>query len=347
MENVDKKARKDLSKESIITIIHTLKYLPEDEIFSTVNTYIYHSDIDISIEAIKALASASNGLAIPHLFHILDRGKLPQKIEAIRALSNLNLTSLIDDIIKYFSVFHEIEIKRELLEALNKLSPNNNQVIDLNFKILMDDDQDEIIKKTAVKGLIKSKNYAFLKQYLPNTSSIIVNESFRSLLREEDKEISNLLKQLSQRIENFANTTLGTFLSLYIIKVQNPDDAYVRDVIQGAEKETLIAFLQILDKELEGLSSYLLKRIYKALLLISWIDMDIEVLIGDLLKRLADIVRYRNLKIRDDLAKMVSVHLDVLMKRVKENHVTFKGATQREKLLHLLLAHLLELVKIH
>ena len=221
MNNSDKEVRTNLSKESIITIIHTLKFLPEDEIFSVLNTFIYHFDIDISIEAMRSLASATNGLVIPYLFYIIDRGKLQQKIEAIKTLSNLNLTSLVDDIIKYFSVFHEIKIKREIIKAVNKISPNSDQVVDLNFKILMDDDQDEILKKVAVKGLISSKKYSFLTQYLPNTSSVIANESFRNLLRVEDKAISNLLKRLSQHTENFSDTTLGTYLCLYIIKVQN------------------------------------------------------------------------------------------------------------------------------
>jgi len=331
-----------LHKESLITVISTLKHFPEETVFSILNSYFYNPDIDISIEAIRSAASASNGLAIPHLFTIIENGTNPQKIEAIRALSKINMSHLVTNLIKYFSVFNDSELRYELIKAVNELSPGNNQVAELNYGLLLDKDQDEILTKEAVHYPIRVGNFSFLTHYLPHASSSIQHEALINILKTNNTEISAFLKRLPLDINNLSETTLGIYLCAYVLKTSDPKGSYIRNIIQHAKKETILSFLGTLKKELGELSSLTLKGVLKILLSIPYLDREVESVTGDLIKQLIDIAKNRSSRIRDDFSMTTSGYLDALFKRVKENHISLKGAKEKEKFLHLLLAHLLE-----
>ena len=331
-----------LHKESLITIISALKNFPEEMVFSILNSYFYNPDIDVSIEAIRSAAFTSNGLAIPHLFTIMENGKIPQKIEAIRALARINISHLVTDLIKYFSFFHESEVRLELLRAVNELSPGNDQVAELNYGLLMDKDQDEAIIKEAVCYPIRVGNFSFLTHYLPHASSSIQNEAFNAILKTTNIAISAFLKRLPLDINTLSETTLGVYLCAYIVKTTAPNDSHIRNIIQLAKKETILSFLETLGKELEELPTLTIKRAFKTLLIIPYVDREVESVTGDLIKRLIDIVKNRYSRVTEDLIMTTSVQLDALFKRVKENHISLKGAKKKERFLHLLLARLLE-----
>ena len=72
-----------LNKETKITILSLLQFFYDEEVFTQLIREFYNSDLEISLAAIKASASLGNEIAIPHLYKILDKGKIEQKIEVI------------------------------------------------------------------------------------------------------------------------------------------------------------------------------------------------------------------------------------------------------------------------
>ena len=338
--DIDTDAR--IRKESSITIFSALKHIPDKRVFSLLNGYFYNSDTEISSAAIRAAASESNHSAVSHLFQLIERAKLPQKIEAAKALAVINDRSSVEGLIKYFPILSEVEVKKEILRAVNTIAPSNDRVAELNMGILMDEGYDNSFKEIVIQGLVGSGDFLSLSYHIPHAAPQVQNAAFKKILTSDSVDASLLLKRLEGYADTFSEVSLGLYLCGYLLKVRGPKINFMISLMQNAKTETLSTFLGALSGTMDQIPS--VKKVFRVLLLMPYGDADTEKLACKVLREVIDLTKRHSPRAISELVSLTSVYLDTLNKKIRESHLYIKGIKERSALLVILLAQLFERV---
>ncbi|MCD6122961.1 MAG: hypothetical protein J7K04_14080, partial [Spirochaetales bacterium] len=329
-----------LHKDSKITILALLKNFYDEEIFSLLIKEFYNQDIDISLAAIKASGSIGNEAAVSHLYQIIEKGKIEQKIASIKTLASIRAPSSINMLIKYFDLFEDKQIRNEIINAINTISPVNEKVQELNKSILLNPNADENLKINAVIGLMDSGNLNFLKPILEKASQNLLKTTFQHLLTINNPDSEDFIKYFQDKIRVFTPYTLGTYLAAFQLKTKNPQQTFIIEKLQQSDSRVFISFLVTLSS-LE-IKFFHPVRLFRLLLIAPYIDRETEAITGDLLIKLIEQIGKSSPHLLNELTVMTHAHLETIHAKIKKNYISLKGIRERDVLLKVLFSNLLE-----
>ncbi len=324
----------------MITILRTLKSFPEQRVFTVLNDYFFHPDNEISSEAMRSSAHRTNESAIPHLLHIVEGGKQAQKIEALQVLSSIHAPLVIEQLLNYFTMFEDGALKQELLKTMNAILPFQEKILELNRGVLTNNSDDEELCKIAIRGLITAEDFDFLDYYLLHAPQAVQLEAFQAVYSSQSKKVQMFLKKLESDAKNLAELARAAYLAAYHLRLQNPNTSFSLRLLADAPKQVYLTFVQLLNSHVE--SSVSPKGIYRYLLLLPFVDTEVEIIISEMIKKIL------NLKTRDtrgtsnELRSITTVHLDQVFRKVKENHISLRQVKKKEDLIPTLFASLIE-----
>jgi len=329
-----------LNKQGIITAISIMEHFPSEEISATIAGFIYDEDLDISIEAIQACAAIKESSSVNCLLEIVEKGKKLQKLEALRALSVIKAPNLEKELLKYYSVVTDPDVRGEIIDSLNKLCPGDSEVIELNRSILMDGGIDDKLKCSAVEGLTLGGDFSFLKNLILHTSSEVQSRIFQTISLSRIPGCSDFLCTLQGEEVYFSHHPLGYFLGAYILQVKSPNNNYVMNHLNKGGSETIKAFLDVICSGITGCSS--VKHPFRILFLVPYSGQGNEDKILEILELIVEYTRQKTSGTPGELISLSSVYLDTIYKKIEKSYIRIRGIKDRDSLRRIILAHLLE-----
>ncbi len=318
-------------KQNLITILTGLSHCADRRVYSLLNHYFYSPDDDISCAAIRAAASKKNLEVISHLFHLVERAKLPVKIEAIRAISAVNDPIAVEKLLNYFPLFQEIELKREILEAAVSIFAAHSRVAELNRGILIEEKQSTELKEVAAVGLVEIGDFESLSYYITHAPPRIQKKVFLKVLKKDSVPASDFLKQLEGCAHTFESNVLGIFLCAYLLKSSNPKNNFLLTLLQRAKKETTRSFLHTLSQHLEHIVS--VKKVLRLLLLMQSRDNDTEEQIDRIIREVIELTKRRFPRAKNELMSLSTVHLEAVFAKLSKGSLLLKNRKERSGLL--------------
>ncbi len=331
---VTRKMESQLGRDGKVTVLSLLKNFYDEEIFTLLVKEIYNSDNAISEAAISSSGSLGNEVAIPHLYQIIERGRKSQRIAAIKALMAIRAPSSTAMLIKYFNHFPEEELRTEILRAINTISPNSQQVQELNHAVYTDAKQSEAVKRIAVEALVDAERYPFLKDTLPRAVPAVQQAAFMRMLQTGSQEVLDISP------DSLSSSALGCYLCVYTLKAKNPPNNYVLEMLQKGESQTILSFLLSL-QQFQGRLRFP-ARVFRLLLMVPFVDSEMEALVGDFLKKIVVEVKGASPHLLSEFSVTAAAHLDTVFSKVKKNFISLQGISAKDVLLATVLATLLE-----
>jgi class 3 adenylate cyclase len=327
-------------RSSTVSILQALKHYPDERVFVALTDYFFHPDTDISVEAIRSSAHRTNDVALPHLLHLVEKGEQNQKLEALQALAVMHAPLALDSLLNYFAHYEDAQLKREILKTLNVLVPFQEKILELNRGVLTHNYSDEELCKIAIRGLIESEDFSYLDYYLHHASDEVQYEAFRTLYHAKSRKAVGFLKKFETETSKLADRTRGAYLGAYYLNIQSPNASFSLKLLQKSPREVYLTFLKALDENIEHSASP--KNIFRFLLLLPFVDGEVEVLISELIKKILE--RYGNLSpgTRSEFCSIASVHLDQLFRKARERHISIRALRNKDDFLPTLFAHLVE-----
>ena len=329
-----------IAKENLITILMTLKNYANEEVFKALADYFFHPDPEISIQAIRSSANKANNTAVPHLLHLIEKGSEALKFEALAALSTMHAPLALDQLLNYFNHFHDAELKREILRTMNVLFPFEERILDLNRGVLTNNSEDEEMCSIAVRGLIDSADFAYLEYYLPHAPDNVQYEAFKRLFGSRSRKVAGFLRKFESEAPKFSDDTKGAYIAVYYLKNQNPNASFSQKLLKDATKQVHITYMQAIDEHIQ--SSVSPKSIFRFLLLLPFVDAEVEILISELIKKILELYQERTPGTQSEFRSITSVHLDQVFRKVRESHISVRKVRKKEDFLPTLFAHIIE-----
>ncbi len=323
-----------LSKEAKITALALLKNYYDEEIFTLLVKEIYNADLDISVAAIRASGSLGNEVAVQHLYQMVERGKPEQKIAAVQSLMAIRAPSSVGMLVKYFSHFPDEGLRTEILRAINTISPNAQQVVQLNLSVFSDPKQGETVKSAAAEALVEAERYSVLRDALPKAAPDVQKAALAKMIQTGSPEVPDL------RMETLAPAALGSYLCVYALKARNPQANLIVEALQNGDRETTLAFLDSLNS-FQGRLRFP-ARLLRLLLVVPYVDSEAEALVGDFLKKVVSEVKNASPHLLSEFSVIASAHIDTVFTKVRKNYISLQGITKKDVLLATVLATLLE-----
>ncbi len=323
-----------LSKEAKITALTLLKNYYDEETFTLLVKEVYNADLGISEAAVRSSGSLGNEIAIPHLYQMVERGKQPQRLAAVKSLAAIRAPSSTGMLVKYFSHFPEEELRTEILRAINTISPTAQQVLELNQAVFADPKQSEAVKRIAVEALVEAERYAALKDALPRALPGVQEAAFTKMLQTGSQEVLEL------PVETLSPSALGCYISVYTLKSKNPQANFVLDVLQKGGRQTVVSFLSSLT-QFQGRLRFP-RWVFKLLLDAPYEDAGTEALVGDFLKKIVEEVKRVSPHLLSEFSLSSSARIDNVFTKVRKNYISLQGITNKDVLLATVLATLLE-----
>ena len=329
-----------LQKENLVTILRALGNYADEGIYSALTEFFFHPDPEISAEAIRSSAHRANDTAVPHLLHLVEKGKGEQKLEALRTLSAIHAPLALDQLLNFFTHFDDPELKREILRTMNTLVPFGEKILEVNRGVLTNNTEDEEMCRIAVRGLIESKDFSYLDYYLLHAQEAVQHEAFQTLFESKSKNISAFLKKFETDALRFSDDTKGAYLGAYYLKNQNPNASFSLKLLKDATKQVYLTYLHALGEYIENSISP--KSIFRFLLLLPFVDSEVEILISELIKKILELYQERTPGTKSEFRSIASVHLDQIFRKVKESHISVRRVRKKEEFLPTLFSHLIE-----
>jgi len=337
---IDKKAIVSLHKEAHITVLSLLKSFYDEQIFNILIKDFYNSDLDISLAAIRASSSIGNEVAIPHLYRILEHGKPTQKIAAIQTLSDINAPSSIENLVKYFTIFPNLEIRREILKAVNKISPLHPKVHELNKSVLLDPTKGQDFYDIVMPGLLETGDLERVGGSISKVHPEIQRLIFQKLLQSSSQESSAFIESFQTKTSQFDPHTLGCFLCAYELKAASPQQNFTLDTLQSSDLRATTSFLISLDSYKGRIQ--IPARLFRLLLRLPHVDQETEGINGDFLARIVQEVKSHSPLLLNEFIFTTATHLEAVYAKIKKQYISLKGITERDALLIVLLAKIVE-----
>ena len=333
-------AEKKLSKESLITIFTLLKSFYDDEVFLHFTREYYNSDVDISLTAIESSAVIGNEHAVPHLYKIIEKGKTEQKIAAIRALAAIRAPSAVAALVKYFSIFPEKEIRVEILRTLTAIGLDNARYQELVKNVVTDPHSDEDLQEAASDGIIALNQLESIKSLIKNAPLKVRKNLIKKSLHLPAEWTGDLFQYSPDMAKTLDSESLGYMLAGYFLCFKQPDQKLIISALTGKTRGAVLHFLRAL-LEYEGEVSQPL-RVFKLLLIIPYVNRDTEKLTGDNLEKVVGLLKEKAPYAVNELVTITVAHLEALFGKIKKNFLSMSGVVQKEVLLSLLFARLME-----
>jgi class 3 adenylate cyclase/HEAT repeat protein len=324
-----------LGREGRVTALTLLKSYYDEEIFNLLVKPIYDADLAVSEAAIRASGSPGNEVAVQHLYKIIELGKKSQRLAAIQSLAAIRAPTSVGMLIKYFNHFSgEDEVRTAILGALNTIAPSQPQVQELDQAVLVDTHQSEEARRIAVEALVEAEKNALLLDTLPRTPPSVQEAAFTRMLRLGGQEVPDFTK------DELAAGPLGAYLCLYTLKAKNQQQNWVLESLQRGPRQTVRSFLLGL-AGFQGRLRYP-TRVFRLLLVIPFVDVETEGLVGDFLKRIVQQVKSDSPHLLSEFSVIASAHLEQVFARIRRTFISVRGITRKEELLMAVLASLLE-----
>ncbi|MBN1797420.1 MAG: hypothetical protein JW822_02515 [Spirochaetales bacterium] len=334
------KVKPSLSKESIITILSLLKNFYDQEIFSVLIKEFYNSDLDVSLSAITASASLGNELAIPHLYRILEKGDQAQKIAAIKTLAEIKAPSSVNMLVKYFNFFQEQSMRLEIVKALNKIAPQNNKVLHLNRQIVNNNGLAMELRVLAAQGLMEAQDIGFLKGVITGTSGEISEQIVKGIIHLHNDTAASFVEYLIEKADTFSPHMLGPFLGAYLIHKKRPESKFILERLKKGDKTVLNSLLKSILEYKAGIQYPL--NVFKSLLILPYFDKELEALTGDSLEQVIAEIKNEQPYLLNELSVITLAHLEALFNNVRKNFISISDVTQKDMLLIVIFANLIE-----
>ena len=337
---VARKISPTLSKETRITVLSALKNFYDEQIFALLIKDFYDSDLDVSLAAISASASLGNEAAVPHLYRMLESGKPQQKLAAVQTLAAINAPSSIEQLAKYFTILTATEVRREILRAINRISATHPKARELNRAVLMESAVAREYYEIILGGLLESGDLEPVRSHLLRASPEGQRAILHKLLATGSEEAGAFLEYFQDKTGQFDTNTLGCYLCAFELKTSNPPANFVVELLAGSDPRATTSFLISLANYNGRIPNP--GRIFRLLLKLPYVDQDTETHTGSFIARLVAEVRSHSPLLVNELVLTTSANLEAVFVRIKKQHISLKGIKEKEALLAVILAKLLE-----
>ncbi len=326
--------------EKIRTMLRLLKCFPGYDVTALLTDYFFHPDNDVSMAAVQSSGINGNVEAVGHLFSIIKKSPPELKREAIRALAEIKAPGTTERLVQYFTTFTETDLKHEILEAVNEIQPNHERVIELNRGVLSDGMSSEDFQSSAVCGLVDAGDFEFLDYYITNAAGPVQDVAFRHIITSQNDRASSFLKKLEGKCNTVSEEARAAFLCACLTREKNPTPLFVLDMLSGSTKNTVLEFLNLLSRNIGQSTS--IKSTFRFLVMVPFVDREVEAVIGDLIRATIEVFRERSPHALNELRTVVSVHLDTSFKKAQTGLTSVKKISNREELLPLFFRHCIE-----
>ena len=335
-----RKASPTLSKETRITVLSALKNFYDEQIFALLVKDFYNSDLEVSLAAIGASASLGNEVAIPHLYRMLESGKPQQKLAAVQTLAAINAPSSIDQLAKYFTILPAVDIRREILRAINKISALHPKARELNRAVLVEPSAAREYYEISLGGLLESGDLEPVRIHLLRAAPEVQRAIFQRLLSAGSEEVGGFLEYFQDKTGQLDPNTLGCYLCAFELKIANPPANFVVDLLSGSDPRATTSFLISLANFNGRIPNP--GRIFRLLLRLPYVDQDAETHTGTFIAKIVAEIRSHSPLLVNEFVFTTSANLEAVFAKVKKQHISLKGLKEREALLAVILAKLLE-----
>lgn len=334
-----------------MTALTLLKNFYDEEIFNLLVRPIYDADLAVSEAAIRASGSPGNEVAVQHLYQIIERGKRPQRLAAVQSLAAIRAPTAVGMLIKYFNHFSgEDDVRTAILGALNTIAPSHPQVQELDQAVLVDPRQGEEARRIAVEALVDAEKTALLLDALPRTPPSVQEAAFVRMLRLGGQEVPDFTGT------DLPPGPLGAYLCLFTLKAESKEQAqkqpqrqagrlvyqpnWVLENLHRGHRRTVRSFLV-------GLTAFqgrlrFPSRLIKLLLVIPFVDLETEGLVGDFLKRIVEQMKKESPQLLTEFSESTANRLEKVFSRIRQTFISVRGITRKDELLMAVLASLLE-----
>ncbi len=339
-KKIVKKAGFILTKETKITILTLLKNFYDEQIFNMLIKEFYDPDLDISLTAIRSSASLGNEVAIPHLYRIIEQGKPAQKLAAISTLAQINAPSSIESLAKYFTVFQDREIRREILQAITKISPMHPVTQELIRSLLLDTGSGQQFYEIVLPALVEIAEMELVKNHLIKAGPEVQRLVFNQLLLASSREVTPFVEFFQDKIRQFDPHTLGCYLTAYELKFPNPQTNFVIDTLQSADPRATTSFMIALSDYRGRIENP--QRMFRLLLRLPFVDLDSEALTGEFLGKIMEEVKKESPLLVNEFLFTTATNLEAVFAKLKKQYVSLKGIKERDGILAVVLTKILE-----
>ncbi len=321
-------------------MLSLLKNYYDEQVFGVLVKDFYNSDPEISLAAIQASGSLGNEVAIPHLYRILEQGSEAQKVAAIRSLAAVNAPSAVERLAKYFTVFPSLQIRQELLRALNSISPMHPKVQELNRAVLLEAATSAAFQDTALLGLVEAGDMETVGNHLLRSAPEAQRLVLKRLLAASGSQSAALLASLKGRTGSLDPLTLGCYLAAYLLRSPAAQANAVYDALRGAEPEATTSFLSSLAGAAARFPNQALA--FRLLLRIPYVDAITEAMNGDALIEVVQEVKSQAPLALNELIFTTATHLEAVFAKIRKQHLSLKEVKEKDELLVVILAKIME-----
>ncbi len=336
MPNTEQK----LGKEALVTILRLLKSFYDEEVFLHFTKEFYNSDLDVSLTAIESSAALANEYAVPHLYKMIEKGKPEQKIAGIKALAAIRAPSSVPALIKYFSLFPQKELRIEILRTLTAIGLGNEAFRTLVRNVAADPQEDEDLRVVASDGLIAARQIDLVESLIISGPPKVRKNLIIKACTLSAADAVGIFEFKPDFLKTLDPESLGHFLSGYFLFNRQPDQKTVIGALTGKTKAATPYFLKALEVCEEEIAQPM--RVFKMLLIVPYLNRDSERLTGNNLEKIVAVIRDKTPYAVNELVTITVAHLEAIYGKIKKNYLSLSGVAQKEALLSLIFARLVE-----
>lgn len=326
-----------LKKQTILSI---LKSYYDEEIFALLIREFYSEDRNVSLAAIESSASLGNETAVPHLYRLLEAGGPEQKLAAARALATIRAPSSVGHIIRYFTLFGETVLRRELLAAANRVAAADKAVQEMDRNVLQTPSIDDLLAAEAFAGLMDAGRADLVRPYIAAASPAVQLAALRRLLESDRDHCPGLLEALRDRLDALSPQVLGRTLAALAVRDVPARHAQLVERLRRAPSEVTRAFLDGLAEAPAPLPHP--KHLFRLVLVVPHVDLEAEATVGACLERIVREGVAAGLAPTPYFWLTVSTHIDTVFARIRRDFPSIRGIKARGSLLIVILAKLIE-----
>lgn len=333
-----------LPREGMITALRTLRFFPDDEVFSVLVNYFFHPDEEISRQALRSSAHRDNHQAVEHLLYIVESDETSRKLEALAALAAVESPESVAQLLNCYQTFSEPDLRAAVQQALIALDPSHKRVRELNRGILTQGSATGEQAVSAVRGLINAGDIDFLEHYLAHAPASVKRGALRAMLETRSELVGQYLKKLAEQGPLVGGegtdeeAERGVLLAAYLLNSPQPQFQFVVESL--ASPRALSSFLEAVSGHI-GLDLSP-KNLFKLLVMLPVTESAVESGIEGLILRLLSSVKEISPGSAGELAAITSAHLEAVFRKVRKGFLSLKEVRSREELLPLVLSNLLQ-----
>jgi len=329
-----------LPRESAVTVLSLLKSFYDQDVFLQLTKEFYNSDPAVSLTAIRSSAVIGNEFAVPHLYTLIEKGSQEQKVEAIRTLAVIRAPSSVGTLIKYIHLFPDNALKLEIVTALTAIGSHDEKYRELLTGFVNDGAVEETLRVAAARGVSEFASEAQLRELMKTAPLAVKKTLIECALVYPPEQAAGFFQIVPDVAKTLDNEALGRFYAGHLLFVRLSDQKAILKAFSGKGRGAIASFLQAL-LDCSGEIAQPLK-VFKTLLILPYLNRETEQLTGQNLEKIVEIMRERSPFVLNELATITIAHLEALSGKIKKNFLSLGTIQQKEGLLSLLFARLIE-----